>query len=254
MPIAITRQVSRRFNECELTHLTREPIDVALARQQHHAYENILGELGCQVLQLPEEPDLPDSVFVEDTAIVFDEIAILTHPGAESRRPEVDSVAAALKPYRQLSAIQSPATLDGGDVLRLGRKVYIGETTRSDPQAITQVRRILEPLGYTVQGVPVEQCLHLKSAVTQVGPDLLLLNPEMVDPAVFSTWRWLAVNPDEPLAANALWLSGKVVFPAGHAATLGRLKEAGVPVIPVEVSEISKAEGGVTCCSLILNS
>src|SRR5512141_1607168 len=165
MLIAITRDVSRSIANCELTHLARTPIDVERARRQHAAYEAALKGLGVAVLSLPEEPSLPDSVFVEDTALVLDECAVILRPGAESRRAEVGSIERVLRPYRQLFHIQAPARVDGGDLLRVGKDVYIGLSTRSDTNAAEQLEALLQPFGYDVHVVEVNGCLHLKSAV-----------------------------------------------------------------------------------------
>src|SRR5512140_621582 len=181
MLLAITRQVSRSIVDCELTHLARTPIDVERARQQHAAYEAALKSLGVAVLSLPEQPSLPDSVFVEDTALVLDERAIILRPGAESRRPETESIDHILRPYRQLFHIEAPARVDGGDLLRVGRDIYMGRSTRSDTNAAEQLQELLQPFGYTLHVVQVTGCLHLKSAVTQVKDDTLLINPAWVD-------------------------------------------------------------------------
>jgi dimethylargininase len=167
--IAITRQISPRFNECELTHLDRQPIDLDLARAQHRQYETALRDLGCEVISLPPEPELPDSVFVEDVALVFDEAAVITRPGADSRKPETESIARALAPYRTLFAIEAPGMLDGGDVLRVGKTVCVGLSSRSNQSSVEQLQRILAPFGYSVKIVEVTGCLHLKSAVAQVS-------------------------------------------------------------------------------------
>ncbi|MBI4730976.1 MAG: dimethylargininase, partial [Chloroflexi bacterium] len=177
MLTAITRLVSRSIVNCELTHLERVPIDLENARRQHHAYEEALRSLGVEVLSLAEEPDLPDSVFVEDAAIVLDECAVLTRPGADSRKPEVESIASALTPYRTLYRVQAPGTVDGGDVLTVGKNIWVGLTTRSNRSAIDQMQAFLKPYGYTVRGVGVTGCLHLKTAVTQVAENTLLINP-----------------------------------------------------------------------------
>jgi dimethylargininase len=140
MKIAITRKISPSIVRCELTHIERQPIDLELAERQHHQYESTLVDLGCQLIQLPVETDLPDSVFVEDIAIVLDELAIITRPGALSRRAEAASIAAALQPYRTLVHIQEPGTIDGGDVLCIDRTIYIGLTERSSQDAVEQVR------------------------------------------------------------------------------------------------------------------
>ena len=253
MPIAITRKVSPRMSECQLTHLRRAPIDVKLAAEQHRAYEKCLEGLGCQVNSLPPEPELPDSVFVEDVAVVFDELAILARPGAESRRAEVASVAKALEPHRKLARIEAPGTLDGGDVLTVGRGVFVGLSQRTNPAGIEQMRALLEPHGYSVEGVPVERCLHLKSAVTQVGERALLINPAWVEPGAFRDLELIEVDAAEPFAANALLVKGVVVYPAAYERTRQRLDQRGIGVVTVEVSELAKAEGGVTCCSLILS-
>lgn len=248
---ALTRDVSPNFNQCELTHLARTPIDIELARRQHCAYQAALQALGCEVIALPAEPDLPDSVFVEDVAIVLDEVAIITRPGADSRRPETRSIAEALRPHRPLRFIDAPGTVDGGDVLRVGKTLYVGLSSRSNLSAIDQMRQSLAPFGYAVQGVEVTGCLHLKSAVTPVGADTLLINPQWVDRAYFSDFRLIEVDPDEPGAANALWLDRGVIYPSGFPATQQRLIDHGAPVIIVDASEVQKAEGAVTCCSLI---
>ena len=160
--IAITRPVSRAIDRCELTNFERVPIDLKRANAQHHEYVETLKSLGVEVLALPEEPDLPDAVFVEDAAVVLDECAIITRPGADSRKPETESIARALAPYRTLYTIQAPGTIDGGDVLVVGKRIWVGLSTRSNRSAIDQIQAFLKPYGYAVQGVPVSGCLHLK--------------------------------------------------------------------------------------------
>ena len=252
--LAITRAISSRFNECELTHLEREQIDLELARSQHHRYEQALHELGIQVISLPAETDLPDSVFVEDTALVLDEIALLTRPGARSRQAEVASIATALAPYRQMAQIEAPGSLDGGDILRLGKEIYVGLSTRSNQAAIEQLRTILTPYGYNVSGLALNDCLHLKSAVTQASPDTLLINPAWIDKSHFPGWKFIEVSPDEPSAANILMLPVGAIFPDHFPKTQKRLLEAGIHLTIVPASEVSKAEGAVTCCSLIFSA
>ena len=251
MRIAITRQVSPNIGACELTHLTRLAIDVDLARSQHRAYETCLADLGCKVVSLPAEPSLPDSVFVEDTAVVFDELAIITCPGANSRRPETVSVAEALKPHRRLSFIKPPGTIDGGDVLCTGKKVYIGASSRSNRAGFEQMRSLLAPFGYLVQSVKVKGCLHLKSAVTQVAESTLLINRDWVDPSVFGPVHLIDVDPSEPYGANAVLVGETIVYSAAYPRTRRRLEERGIGVEIVDVAELAKAEGAVTCCSLI---
>jgi dimethylargininase len=257
MRLAITRQVSPAIQRCELTHLTRQPIDYERACAQHRQYEQALRALGVQVLSLPAEMDLPDSVFVEDIALVLDECAILTNPGASSRRPEVASVAQALAPYRKLFHIHSPATLDGGDVLQVGRTIYVGLSSRSNEPAIAQLKTILEApnLGithkYEIRAVRVTDCLHLKSAVTQVGEDLLLINPAWVRKEDFPGMEFIEVDPSEPYAANAVLVGETIIYPASFPKTRSRLEARGVNLMLVEADELAKAEGAVTCCSLI---
>ncbi len=169
MPTAITRQVSPRFAKCELTYAERVPIDLPLANTQHYAYTQTLESLGFQIIELPPLPDYPDSVFVEDAAFILPEVAVITRPGADSRRGEVDSIAEALRPHRELVFVREPATVDGGDVLVLGKDIYVGLSTRSGDCAIDQIQSQLARFGYRVFGVSICGCLHLKSAVTRIN-------------------------------------------------------------------------------------
>jgi len=253
MKLAMTRAVSPTIARCELTHLARQTIDPELAQEQHHGYESCLTGLGCELLRLPPEPDLPDSVFVEDTAVVLDEVAILTRPGAASRRPEVASVAEALRPYRSLATIEPPGTLDGGDVLVLGRTIFVGLSGRTDARGIDGIRQISSSFGYEVRAVPFSGCLHLKSAVTRVSEDAVLINPGWVDLHVFAAYDRIEIDPSEPFAANALLAWGTVVYPAAFPKSLRRLEARRIQCVTVDVSELAKAEGAVTCCSLLLD-
>jgi dimethylargininase len=203
------------------------------------------------VISLPPEADLPDAVFVEDVALVFDEVAIITRPGADSRKPEAESIMRALAPYRTLHIIEAPGTLDGGDVLRVGKTVYIGLSSRSNRSAVNQTQKFLTPYSYTVRGVEVTGCLHLKSAVTQVSEDTLLINPAWVDRSIFGSMRFIEVDESEPSAANAVWIDDAVIYPSSFPKTQQRLKEAGLRLKIVAATEVAKAEGAVTCCSLI---
>ncbi|MCC7198710.1 MAG: dimethylargininase [Gammaproteobacteria bacterium] len=253
MLFAYTRAVSPRLAECELTHLPRDPVDVTLAAAEHMAYEALLTQLGATVCRLPPEPQLPDGVFVEDTAIVLGEIAVITRPGAVSRRPETASTATALAAHRPLAYIQAPGTLDGGDVLVAGRQVYVGLSTRSNRTAVDQLAELLGPFGYEVIPVEFGDCLHLKSGVTRVADGLMLLNPDWVDPVTFRGYRAIPVDPSEPNAANALALGGSVIHPQHHSRTRARLESEGLQVAPVAMAELAKAEAGVTCCSLLVH-
>ena len=254
MRVAITREVSPGIGACELTHLERHAIDYERACLQHRAYEECLASLQCKILSLPAEPDLPDSVFVEDAAVVLRDAAVITPPGAESRRHETVGVAATLEPYRELVRIETPGTLEGGDVLVLDRHIFVGISTRTNESGFQQLRSLVSPMGYDVTDVPIRDCLHLKSAVTRIGTDTLLLNRDWVAHTTFSNLRLIDVHPAEPSAANALVIGETVVFPAAFERTMRRIVDAGIEIRPVDVSELAKAEGGVTCCSLIFEA
>jgi len=254
MLLALTRQVSPSIGRCELSYLPRTEISPEVARAQHLAYERALAEVGCDVVSLPAEPELPDSVFVEDAALVLDEIALILRPGAEARQPETPSVAKALAEHRELVVIGAPGTVDGGDLLRIGRTIYVGSSRRTNPVGIAQTAAAVGPFGYQVVPVAVHGCLHLKSAVSQVGQQTLLMNRQWVDAGAFEGLQCIDVSPDEPLAANALLIGDTVIYPASYGRSRARLEERGIIVRPVDVSELQKAEGGVTCCSLIFES
>jgi dimethylargininase len=250
--LALTRPVSDSLARCELTHLARQPVDLARARAQHRAYEAALEELGCELRRLPAADELPDAVFVEDLAVVVDECAVLTRPGAASRRPERAAMEAALDGLRPLHRLRAPARLDGGDVLRSGRRLWVGMSGRSDRAGIEQLGAALAPHGYEVRGVALRGCLHLKSAACEVAPGLLLVQPEWVDPAAFRGCATLTVDPSEPFAANAVAVGGAVVHPAAFPRTRARLEAEGLRVRPVEADELAKAEGAVSCCSVLV--
>lgn len=252
MTVAITREISPRFNECEITHIERTPIDLDVARAQHHEYVQALKALGCDVIELPAEPELPDSVFVEDTAFILPEVAVITRPGADSRKPETESIIQALTPHMKLVQVREPATVDGGDVLVLGKKIFIGLSTRSNQQSIDQLNESLEQYGYQVIGVQMHDCLHLKTAATRVDDNTLLINPKWVDTYHFENFKWIEVDPSEPFAANCLPVTDSIIYPTTFPKTCAKLEVAGHKVTTVNVSELAKAEGAVTCCSLIL--
>ncbi|MDB4951489.1 MAG: dimethylargininase [Gemmatimonadetes bacterium] len=251
MLIALTRGISARIADCELTHLARAPIDVAAARAQHEAYERALAELGCTVRRIDDGGAWPDGVFIEDTAVVVDELAVVTRPGAESRRGETAAVAAALAEHRPVARIEAPGTLDGGDALRLGRTVYVGLSSRSNEEGVRQLRHLLRPHGYQVRGVVPAGCLHLKTAVTEVADGTVLLNPAWIDAALFAGARVIEVDAAEPFAANGVRAGGRLLYPVAFPRTRARLEEAGISVLAVDASELAKAEGAVTCCSLV---
>lgn len=253
MPLAITRQVSPRFAECELTHLERVPIDVEVARVQHHNYVQALRDLGCHVVELPAKADWPDSVFVEDAAFILPEVAVITRPGADSRKPEIESIADVLSPHRELVFVREPATVDGGDVLVLDKDIYVGLSTRSGQAAIDQLQTLLARFGYRVQGVGLRDCLHLKSAVTRLGENSLLINRNWVDTRPFEKYEFVDVAESEPMAANILMIGETGLYPTAFPETQSKLELRGVNLLTLDVSELAKAEGAVTCCSLIIS-
>jgi dimethylargininase len=252
MVLALTRSVPFSINRCELTHRAREPIDYERAVAQHCAYEAALASLGCRVQRLPATPDLPDSVFVEDAAVVLDDFAILARPGAESRRREVETVAAALAAYCPIASIEAPGTLDGGDVLVTPHHVFVGISARTNDEGARQLAAWLAPRGIGVTRVPIDSCLHLKSAATLASDTLLVVNRAWVDASAFERFQIVDVDRDEPFAANVLRVGDHVLCAAEHPHTRARLEAAGLITLPVEAGELAKAEGGLTCCSLIL--
>ena len=252
--IALTREVPGSLQLCELTHVSRAPLDLALARAQHADYERALEACGCTVICGPELPEFPDSVFVEDAAVVLDEVAVLTRPGAPSRRGEVEQMATLLSRYRALAYLTEPATLDGGDVLPMDRVLWVGRSGRTNQAGISQLAELTAPFGYTVRAAAMTGALHLKTAITQIADTVLLVNPEWVDAAQFGAFEVVYVHPDEPFAANAVWVNGKVIHSAAFPLTQERLRERGIFPIAVDASELAKAEGGVTCCSLIFGT
>lgn len=251
MLIAMTRDVNADIGNCELTFLPRVRLNADLAMQQHRQYQLALSSLGCEIVTVPTETGLADSVFIEDTAIVLDEIAVLCLPGVESRRAEVAGVADILKQYRTLASIEHPGTLDGGDLLRIGNVVYAGLSTRSNRSGIEQFRGIIANYGLSVETIEMTKCLHLKSAVSEVAPDSLLINPDWISKSLFRNFELIDVDKEEPYAANALRVGTSVVYPSSCPLTMEKLAQRGFEVTPVDVSELQKAEGSVTCCSLI---
>ena len=254
-PRAFTRAVSPRLAECQLTHLDRVPIDVAKAIAQHTAYEQALADAGLEVIRLPDLPDDPDAVFVEDTALLLDGHAIITRPGAASRAAETESTAAGLTDHFDVHKIQS-GFLDGGDVLRIGRTLYVGLSTRTDAAGIGALREAAAPLGYDVAEAQLRQCLHLKTGATYAGRDsggtaVLLFDPRCVEPEQFPGVEPVTVDQREPAAANCLRVADRLIMPAGNPRTAEKLKARGFDVIELDVSELQKAEAGVTCMSLV---
>jgi dimethylargininase len=250
--LALVREVSSTLAQCELTHLTRVAIDVERAQQQHREYTRTLQALGCSLEWLPPLPEHADGVFVEDTAVVLPELAVVTRPGVGSRRGETPSVAAALARHLPVVSVAGPGCLDGGDVLRIGRELYVGASARSNAAGVAQLAAALEPHGYRVRAVSLQGCLHLKSACSYVAPDLLLVNPAWIDAALFGALRVISVDEREPYAANTLSVGGTTLVSAAFPHTQRRLEAAGVATRALDVSELQKAESALTCMSLLL--
>jgi dimethylargininase len=248
---AVTRDINSAMASCELTFLPRSDIDVGRARQQHQQYQSVLSKMGCAVVAVPTKPGLPDSVFIEDTALVLDEVAVLCRPGAESRRAEVAGVESVLRQFRDLVSIQTPGTLDGGDLLVVGKIIFAGLSTRSNKSGIEQLQRIVADYGFSVISVETTECLHLKSAVSEVAPGLLLINPKWIEKSLFEEYELLDVDKDEAHGANALLVGQGLIYPTSFPRTADKLMARGIDVTLVDVSELQKAEGAVTCCSLI---
>ena len=252
MLIALTREVSPAIVHCELEFLERDPIDPVRAIEQHRQYRACLAELGANVVTLPAEPDLPDSVFVEDTAVVLDEIAVITRLGAASRRRESETVARGLIRYRELHHIVDPGTLEGGDVMRIGKTLYVGYSRRTNVAGIQQLAAIVHPLGYFVVPVEVRGCLHLKTACSFVGDGTILANRAWIDADAFCSLKFLDVP--EPFGANVLRIGSTLLMPAAFPRTRELLESSGFRVRAIDNSEFLKAEAGVTCSSLIFEA
>jgi dimethylargininase len=250
---AIVRRPSPAISGCALTYLDRHKIDFVRALAQHDAYIGALRSAGAEVRILPAEPDLPDSVFVEDTAVVVDECAVITRPGIESRRPEPDAIVSAVEALRPIIRITGPGTLEGGDILRIGRTIFAGQTARTDPEGTRQLAAALGPHGYDVVPIRPTGCLHLKSAVTYVGDETVLVNPEWIDVDRFSRWQCVPVAPEEPFGANALLVGGIVHLAQSAPRPRRKLDALGFHTVAIDTSEFEKAEAALTCLSLLFD-
>ena len=255
MTKAFTRALSPKFSECELTHLERQPIDVAKAKAQHSYYERILEEAGLDVIRLPDLPAHPDGVFVEDTALLLGGHAVITRPGVASRAAETVSTEAGLAGHFEIHRIDR-GFVDGGDVLRIGKVLYVGLSSRTDEAGIEELRAATRPLGFDVVQAELSGCLHLKTGATFAGSDgagvpVLLYHAASIDPAQFASVEPLAVHESEPAAANCLRIGGRLILPSGNPRTAELLRRRGFDVVEIDVSELQKAESGLTCMSLI---
>ena len=251
MLTALTRSPGPELARCELTHLPRQPIDHATAVAQHRAYQAVLRGERVHVIELPADPAFPDGMFVEDTAVLLDEMAVMTTPAPPSRRGERTAVEATLAPFRPVVRLPDDAFLEGGDVLRVGRTLFVGLSGRTGEAGTRALAEIVRPLGYAVVPVRVTGCLHLKSAACAVDDETVLLNRGWVDVGPFAGFRLVDVPAAEPFGANVLRLPGAVVVSAAFPDTAAVVRRLGHRVLPVDVSELHKAESGVTCMSLV---
>ena len=247
----LARQVSRSLPDCTLLHLARTEFDPALARRQHALYVSALESVGVRMMVLPELPDLSDATFVEDVAVILDELAVVCRLGTASRISEAEAIAPEVSKFRPVHKIISPGTLEGGDVLRIGRTLFVGVSSRSNQEGIRQLEEIVTPSGYQVIRIAIRGCLHLKTAATAPVEGLLIANPDWIDLSSFGGLEILTVPAGEPWGANTLAVNG-TVFVAGSAPeTARRLQNKGLTVRSLDISELQKAEAGLTCLSVL---
>ncbi|HVF78822.1 MAG TPA: N(G),N(G)-dimethylarginine dimethylaminohydrolase [Solirubrobacteraceae bacterium] len=248
-PRLLARRPSPRLAGGELTHLDRVPVDAGLALEQWHAYVNAFRSRGWDLTELEPADEHPDGVFVEDAVVVFGDIAVLTSPGADSRRGELATVATALaETDLAVHRIELPGTLDGGDVLKVGRTVYVGRSARTNDAGIAQLRAIAEPAGWTAVPVPVTKALHLKSAVTALPDGTIIGRTEIVDDP--SAYPSFVEVPEEHGTAVVDLGDGAVLMSADAPRTAAMFRERGLEVIEVPITEFEKLEGCVTCLSV----
>ncbi len=248
--IAITHVPSLRLEQCELTHLSRTSINIELARAQHANYCAALTSAGCSVQNNDFNREFPDAAFVEDIAVVLDELIILGAMGVQSREPEMAGWKQRLSEFRTLVELPSGAKLEGGDVLRVGRDLLIGISTRTNAIAIEAVTKLVKRLGYLVHAVPVVGCLHLKTACTAIDEDTLLLNPNWID-CERLLHKKMVIAADS-WGANVIRLPDQLLTNSQNTATINQLELLGFSVTPVDLSEFAKAEAGATCLSLLI--
>ncbi len=253
MLTALTHRPSPNLSRCELTYLTSQFIDFDKALLQHGAYVEMLQRCGARVVVMDGNRHLPDSVFVEDTALVLDEIAVMTPMGVASRQAESAAVETALKQFRPVARIRPPAKLEGGDVLRIGRYLYVGLSSRTNTKGLRALAAIVRPHGYRVSSVKVTGCLHLKTGCTALDGHTVLINPAWVDAAPFDDLDQIIVPPREPFAANILKIDGTIGMHAGFENTRRLVEARGYRVAVTDISEFLKAEAGLTCMSLLFD-
>ena len=250
--VAITRKPSRLLESGERTHIGRDPIAFDRALVQHDGYRAALAELGARVTRLEDADAFPDGVFVEDTALVLNEVAVSMRPGAESRRGEVAGILAELMRYREVITIGAPATIDGGDIVVVGKRILVGKSARTNRDGIDALGAIATRLGYEVRGVRMTGCLHLKSGCTALPDGRLLINRRWIDERDVADFDLVDVPVEEPWGGDIAFIGETVIAAAAYPKTLETLMDRGFRTRPVDVSEFAKAEGGVTCMSLLL--
>lgn len=226
------------------------PADYTLMLAQHAAYAEALRGLGLDVAVLPPEPAFPDAHFVEDAAVVMDEVAVITRPGAPERRGEEASVEPALAAYKPVARIQAPGTLDGGDVLLVGKRFFVGLSERTNDEGVRQFADIVAAHGYRTTAVPVGAGLHFKSGVNHLGGNTLLVTPDFAAVPELSGFKLLVAPAGEAYAANTLYVNGALLTPSGFPGVRALLDGLGLPVIELDMSETRKMDGGLTCLSL----
>jgi dimethylargininase len=250
---AIVREPHHRMADVELTHVQRRPIDPVVARAQHAAYRDALARRGVRVRLLPALADHPDCAFIEDVAICLPECVILCRPGAESRRGEVAGAADALPADRPRHVIGAPGCIDGGDVLVIGRTVYVGSSSRTNAAGVVQMTGLVTDYGYRLRTMPVDGALHLKTAATALSDEILLVNPDWVDVEAFGPRRCIGAADGEPFAANAMRLGRTVLMQAAAPRTAESVaRVTGLDVALIDIGEFSKAEAGLTCLSILV--
>lgn len=253
LPRALVRAVSPRLADAELTFLPRVAFDPDRAVAQHAGYVDLLGRLGHEVVRVPDAPEHPDGTFVEDTVVVVDGLAVLTRPGAESRRGEVGPVGEVLRAMGlTTTAVEAPATLDGGDVLQVGRHVFVGLGGRTTPDGVEALRAALAPRGRVVVPVAVTGCLHLKSGATALPDGTVVAVTDWLDTAAFEAAGLAVVEAPEPAGADLLLSGDRVVVSAAAPGTAELVRSRGFEAHPVAIDELEKAECGVTCLSVLV--
>ncbi len=251
---ALVHTVSPEIDRCKLTYLPRQSIDFRKMTAQHQAYCELLKAHGFDVVTMSRSIDQPDAAFVEDTAVVLDEVAIIANMGIPSRRTEVGAVEAELLKYRPVARVLAPATLEGGDVLVVGNTIFVGKSTRSNEAGQRALKHIVGRFDYTVVPVDVCDCLHLKTACTALSNRSVLVNPDWVNIDHFSDFNVITVDPDEPWAANTISLGDKILMHAGFPRTHAILQELNFNITTIDISEFLKVEAGLSCLSLLFES